>query len=98
MSARVVIPQGLRASETLQEGVRSQDHVLNLLNTAVLSARDRGDILHDPLRRLGLARARLPRDDHALILMVRVHVVVCALRDREDMWRYLQPVLALVPL
>ena len=98
MSTGVVIPQRLRTSETLQQRVGGEHHVLDLLDAAVLPSRHCRDVLHDPLRRLGLAGTGLSRDDDALILVVCVHVVVCALRDGEYVGRDLQPVLALVLL
>ena len=98
MSTRVVIPQRLRTSEALQQRVGGEHHVLDLLDAAVLPSRHCGDVLHDPLRRLCLAGTGLSRDDDALILVVCVHIVVCALRDGENVGRDLQPVLALVLL
>ena len=98
MSTGVVIPQRFRTSETLQQRVGGEHHVLDLLDAAILSTGDGSDVLHDALRCLGLARARLTRDDDTLVLVVCVHVVVCALRDGEYVGRDLQPVLALVLL
>ena len=86
MSTGVVIPQRLRTSETLQQRVGGEHHVLDLLDAAVLSSGYGSDVLHDPLRRLGLAGTGLSRDDNALILVVCVHVVVCGLGNGEDVW------------
>ena len=86
MSTRVVIPQRLRTSETLQQRVGGEHHVLDLLDTAVLSAGYRGDVLHDAFRGLGLASARLARNNNALIILIGLHVVVRRLCNRKDVW------------
>ena len=98
MTTRVVVSQRLRAPEALQERVGSQHHVLDLLNTAVTTARDSSDVLHDTLGGFGLACAGFARDNDTLILVIRVHVVVRGFCDAADVWRDLEPVLALVPL
>lgn len=98
MTTGVVIPQCLRTSETLQEGICRQHHVLDLLDAAIASSRYCRDVLHDPLRSFGLPRTRLARDDNTLVLVVRVHVVVRGFCDTEYVGRNLQTVLALVLL
>lgn len=94
MTTRVVVPQRLGASETLQQRVGSHDHLLNPLNA--LSTRNSSDILHDPLGRLRLSRARLSGNDDALVVLVGDHVVVGALGDGVDVRRHLEAVLAAV--
>ena len=98
MSTRVVVPQRLRASETLQQGVGGENHVLNLLDTAVLTSRDSSDVLHDTLRGLRLSRSGFARDDNALVLVVGIHVVIGRLSDTEHVWGNFQPVLPFVSL
>lgn len=100
MSRRVVIPESLCAPETLEQRVRRQHHLLDPLNAAAafFSARDGSDVLHDPLRRLGLPRTGLSRDDHALVLLLGGHLVVSRLGNGEDVGRHLEPVLASVRL
>ena len=98
MSTGVVVPQRLRTTKTLQRWVRRKNHVLDLLDATVLATRHSRDVLHDPFRCFGLACTGLARDDNTLVLMVRVHVIVCRLGDAEDVRRHLQPVFALVLL
>ena len=59
-------------------------------------AADGRDVLHNALGCLGLARTALARDNHALVLLVRKHVVVRTLGDRIHMRRHLEAVLAAV--
>ena len=59
MPTRVVIPQRLCAPKTFQKRVRSEHHVLDLLDTAVLATRDGSDVLHDLLRSFGFTRTGL---------------------------------------
>ena len=98
MATRVIVSKRLGTTKTFKQRVGGEHHVLDLLDAAVLPSRHCGDVLHDPLRRLGFAGTGLSRDDDALILVVCVHVVVCALCDGEYVGRDLQPVLALVLL
>lgn len=96
MSTGVVIPQRLGTTKTLQQGVSSEDHVLDLLDTAILPLGNRSDVLHNSLRGLSLASARLSRDDDTLVVLVCLHVVVRALRNREDVGRNLESILATI--
>ena len=98
MSTRVVVPQRLRAPETLQQGVRREHHVFDLLNTTIFSSRDCRNILHDTFGSLRLPGTRLSRDDDTLILAIRVHVVICRLCDTKDVRRDLKTVFAFVLL
>ena len=98
MSTRVVVPQCLCTTETLQQWVGSQHHVLDLLDTTILPSGYGSDVLHDALRSLGLACTGLAGDDDALVLMVCVHVIVRRLSDRKDMRGHFKPVLALILL
>lgn len=59
MTTRVIITKRLRTTKTLEQRIRRQHHILDLLNTTVLSSRDRGHILHDTFRCLRLASTRL---------------------------------------
>jgi len=63
-----------------------------------LTSRYSGYVLHDPLGSFSFSRTRFARYDDTLILVVCIHVVVSALRDTEDMWWHLQPVLPSKPL
>ena len=98
MSTRVVVPQCLCTTETLQQWVGSQHHVLDLLDTTILPSGYGSDVLHDALRSLRFAGTGLARDNDTLVLMVGVHVVVCRLRDAIHVWRYFQSVLAFLAL
>ena len=98
MSTRVVVPQCLCTTETLQQRVSCEDHIFDFLDTAVLTTRYGGDVLHDALRSLRFAGTGLARDNDTLVFMVGVHVVVCRLGDREYVWRDLEPILALILL
>jgi len=93
MPTGIVVPQRLRTTKALQQRVRREDHVFDLLDTAVLSTRHSGDVLHDSLRGLRLSSARFPRDDDALVFLICVHIVVCAFCNAENMRRNFQPVL-----
>ena len=98
MSTRVVVPQCLCTTETLQQWVGSQHHVLDLLDTTILPSGYGSDVLHDALRSLRFAGTGLARDNDTLVLMVGVHVVVRRLSDGEDVRGDLKPVLPLVLL
>ena len=98
MPTGVVIPQRLGTPEALQQRVRREYHVLDLLDTAILASRNSGDVLHNLLGGLGLTRAGLARDNDTLVLMIRIHVVVRGFSDREDVRGNFKPILALVLL
>ena len=98
MTTGVVIPQRLCTSETLQQGVCREHHVLNLLDTAISTSGDRSNVLHDTLCGFRLPCTRFTRDDDTLVLVVRVHVVVCGFRNAEHVRGHLETVLALVLL
>lgn len=98
MSAGVVVPQCFGAPEAFQERIGRQNHVLNLLDAAILTAGYRRHVLHDALCRFGLPRTRLSRNDNALVLLVGIHVVIGGLRDTKDMRGDLESVLALIPM
>lgn len=98
MTTRVIIPQRLCASETFQQWIGCQNHILDLLDTAILSTRDGCNVLHNPLRGLRLSCPRFTRDNDTLILVVGVHIIVRAFCNTKDVRRDLQPVLSLVPL
>jgi hypothetical protein len=68
------------------------------LDTAILAPGDCCNILHDTLSSFGLSCTRFSSDDHTLILVVCVHVVVSGFSDTVYVWRNLQPVLAFVTL
>jgi hypothetical protein len=61
----VVVAERLCAAKALEQRVGREHHVLDLANVAAgrarrrIRARDLGNVLHDALGRLGLARARL---------------------------------------
>ena len=93
MTARVIIAKSLRASETLKKRICGQDHLLDLLNTAILTTRDRGNVLHDPFRSLSLPSTRLSRYYNTLIFVISIHVIVCTLCDAENMWRHFKSIL-----
>ena len=59
MTTGVVIPQRLRASKTLQEGISSKYHVFDLLDGRAGRARHVRDVLHYPLGGLCLSGAGL---------------------------------------
>lgn len=98
MATRIVIPECLRTPETLQERVRREHHVLDLLNATIFSSRDCRNILHDTFGSLRLPGTRLSRDDDTLILAIRVHVVICRFCDTKDVRRDLKTVFAFVLL
>jgi hypothetical protein len=98
VTTRVVVPQGLCAPETLEKGICGEHHVLDFLNTAVLSTGYRRDILHNPFRCLRFPSPRFSRDDDTLVFVVCVHVIVRSFRDAEDMGRDLETVLATISL
>lgn len=93
MTARVVIAESLSASETLEERICGQNHFLDLLYTAILTTRNRSNVLHDPLRSLSFPSTRLSRDYNTLILVVGIHVIICTFSDAEDMWRNFKSIL-----
>ena len=87
MSTRVIIPQRLCTSKTLQQWIRRKYHVLNLLDATILASRYRGDILHNPFGSFGLSGTRFTRDDNALVLVVGIHVIVGRFGDSKHVWR-----------
>lgn len=93
MTTRIIVAKGLRTSKALQERICRQNHVLDLLDTAILPPGDLGDILHDTLCSLCLPSARFPRYNNTLVLVVGVHVVISTLCYAEDMWRNFEPIL-----
>jgi hypothetical protein len=96
MSAGIVVAESLGTAETFQQRVRSQNHILDLLDAAVLTSRNGCDVLHDSFRSLRLSCARLAGYNDALVFMIGIHVVICAFSDTEHMGRHLEPILALV--
>ena len=99
MPTRVVVPERLGTSKALQQGVRRQHHFLDSfdpISSPRMRTRHRRNVLHDPLSRLRLARSTLARDDDALVVLVRDHVVVGALGDRVDVRSDFEAVLAAV--
>lgn len=52
--------------------------------------RDGSDVSHDNLGRLGLAGARLARDDNAGVLPPPLHGLIGGIGDGEDVWRPLE--------
>ena len=98
MTTRVIISEGLCTSETLQQGVCREHHVLDLLDTAISTSRDGGNVLHDTLCGFRLPRTGFTRDDDTLVLVVRVHVVIGGFCDAEHVRGDLETVLALVLL
>jgi len=98
MSTRIIVTESLSTTETFQQRVRSQNHILDLLDAAVLTSRNGSDILHDTFRSLRLSCTRFAGYNDALVLMVGIHVVICAFSDTEHMRWHFEPILALVPL
>lgn len=97
MSRRIVIPQGFRTPETLQQGIRRQYHLLDILDTSRSApSTDSRDILHDSLRSLRLSRTRFSRNDDTLVILVRDHVVVGRFGDCVDVGDHFESVLASV--
>ena len=89
VARRVVVHHRLRVSEGLHQGRRGDDALLQLGlggRHAAAKRRGVGQVLEELLGRLGLARAGLARDDHAL----RARVEQAAVRRRahaEDVRR-----------
>lgn len=54
--------------------------------------------MHDTLRSLGLSSTGFTRDDHTLILVVGIHIVVRRFGDAENVRRNFESVLSLVSL
>ena len=98
MATRIIIPQSLRAPKALKQRIGCENHILNLLDTAIFSSRYRGDVLHYPLRSLRFTCTRFSRDDNALIFVVRVHIIISRLCDAIHVRIHLKPVLSLVAL
>jgi hypothetical protein len=93
---RIIIPQRLRVSKGLEQWIRRQDHVLDLLDGGVGAAGDIGDVLHYPLCGFGLPGATFTRDDDALVLSVGLHIVVGGFSDGEDVRGHFEAVLPAV--
>lgn len=93
MATRVIIAKRLRTPKTFKERICSQNHIFDLLNTAILPSGDLGNILHNTLRRFCLPSTRFPRNNDTLILVVRIHVVISTFCYAENMWRHFKPVL-----
>ena len=87
MTTGIVIAQRLGTTKTLQQRVRRENHVLDFLNAAILPTGYCSDVLHNPLRCFGLASTRFTGYDDTLILVIRIHIVVCRLCYAEDMRR-----------
>ena len=84
-------------TKCFQDRVGLQNLLLEFANLVGLVARgDRGQVLDDLFRVLGLACAGLSRDQDRLIVAVLEHVVVCGIRDRVDVWGHF--VTLLVPI
>mmetsp|Transcript_5177 Transcript_5177/g.15831 ORF Transcript_5177/g.15831 Transcript_5177/m.15831 type:complete len:671 (-) Transcript_5177:136-2148(-) len=72
---RVVVADRFRVTESLQQRVTLQNGVLHGRHIGA-GAGDARNVLHDGLGGLGLAGTGLTRDDHALILRLRLHVAM----------------------
>lgn len=97
MPTGVVVTQRFSTAETFKQRVGSEYHVLDLLNSTVLPSRHSSNILHDPFGSLCLSCSRFARDDYTLVLVIGVHVVICAFCDTEDVWGHFQSILAAIP-
>jgi hypothetical protein len=98
MTTGVIIAESLGASETLEKWIRSQDHVLDLLDTAILATGHRSDVLHYAFCGLGFPSTRLSSDYDTLIFVIGIHVVICAFGDAKNMRRNFKSILPLVSL
>mmetsp|Transcript_12346 Transcript_12346/g.37079 ORF Transcript_12346/g.37079 Transcript_12346/m.37079 type:complete len:252 (+) Transcript_12346:641-1396(+) len=100
-AAAVVVAPGLCVAEGLKQRVGLKEHGLHLVDAPRRARRGRAhgrDVRLDLLRRLRLARARLPGDDDALVLLLVEHLAVGVLRDHEDVRRGVAADLALEAL
>ena len=98
MSTRIVIPQRLRTPKALQQRIRCQHHVFDLLDAAILFTGNRSDVLHDAFGCFCFAGARFTGYDDALVVFVGLHVVVGAFGDGEYVRWYFEAVFAFVGL
>lgn len=83
-SGGVVVLHGLGVAKRLQHRVRLQYLLLHALHLLALAG-DGGDVLHDELGALSLARAGLATDDDALIDALRDEAVVRILGHGKDL-------------
>lgn len=94
MSGTIVVSEGLGASKALQQRVCGEYHVFDVLDFRSSATTNSCDVLHDAFSRFRLSRTGFATDDHALIILVRNHVVVGALCYRVDVRRHLQTILS----
>ena len=93
-AARVVVAYRLGVAERLEDRIGLE---YLLLDPVVLAADGRQELEYE-LGALGLAGARLARDDHALVVLVAAHVVVGVVADGEYVRRQLADLLVAILL